>query len=174
MNWKDVTPIVGRVAPILGTLIGGPAGAALGALVSSALGVSNTPDAVHEALKVNPDAAIKLAQIEKEREVELRQLLVSTENNRMASETAAVLAVNQTMQAETRSEHWPSYSWRPFIGFVFGAMMLGIYFVLPLAHVPVPTVPTEAWLAMGSVLGVASFFRGKAQADPANPALNRG
>jgi hypothetical protein len=78
------------------------------------------------------------------------------------------------MQAEAAAEHWPTYSWRPFCGFVFGAMFLGVYFVLPLAKLPVPVVPTEAWAAMGAVLGVASWFRGKMQADPTIPTVNRG
>ena len=38
MEWKDVANVVGKAAPILGTLLGGPAGAAVGALVASALG----------------------------------------------------------------------------------------------------------------------------------------
>ena len=28
------------------------------------------------------------------------------------------MAVNQTMQAESKSEHWPQYTWRPFWGFI--------------------------------------------------------
>ena len=53
-------------------------------------------------------------------------------------------------------------------------MFLGTYFILPLLKMPVPVVPVEAWAAMGSVLGIASWFRGKAQADPANPAMTIG
>ena len=87
---------------------------------------------------------------------------------------AAIQAVNSTMQAEAAAEHWPTYSWRPYCGFVFGTMFLGVYFVLPLCKIAVPVVPTEAWLAMGAVLGVASWYRGKMQADPAVPTVNRG
>lgn len=174
MNWKDIAGAVGGAAPILGTLIGGPAGAAIGGLVSSALGVANTPDAVQTALATSPDAAVKLAQIEKERATELQSLLVQAEGNRLASDTAAIVAINVTMQTEDKADHWPSYSWRPFCGFVFGVMFGGVYFVLPLCRFPVPAVPFEAWAAMGGVLGVASFFRGKMQADPSVKTDNRG
>lgn len=174
MEWKDVAKAVGAAAPILGTLLGGPAGAAIGAIVASGLGVGNTPDEVSQALQINPDAAIKLKQIEFERQIELQKLVVQAESSRLAAETTAVQAINATMQAEGKSDHWPTYSWRPFVGFVFGVMILGVYFVLPLAKVPVPTVPTEAWLAMGTVLGMASWFRGKAQADPNVPTDGRG
>ena len=43
-------------------------------------------------------------------------------------------------------------------------LVLGIvYFVLPLVHIPAPSIPTEVWLMFGGILGVASWFRGKAQ-----------
>ncbi|PMY13752.1 hypothetical protein C1X42_32665, partial [Pseudomonas sp. FW305-BF8] len=71
--------------------------------------------------------------------------------------------VNDTMQAETKGEHWPTYTWRPFNGFVVGIMAFGCYFVLPLCKLPVPSIPTEVWLMFGGILGVASWFRGKAQ-----------
>ena len=174
MEWKDIAKMVGGAAPILGTLIGGPAGAAIGAMVASGLGVGNTPDEVSQALTINPDAAVKLKQIEATRQTELQTLLVKSEENRLAADTAAIQAVNATMQVEAKADNWPTYSWRPFCGFVFGIMFLGVYFVLPLAHLPVPVVPTEAWLAIGGVLGVASYFRGKAQADPGIATDSRG
>lgn len=174
MEWKDIAKTVGVAAPILGTLLGGPAGAAIGAIVASSIGVGATPDEVGQALAVNSDAAVKLKQIEVTRQTELQGLVVQAEQNRLAADTAAIAAVNATMQAETISEHWPTYSWRPFVGFVFGVMFMGVYFVLPLFKLPVPAVPTEAWLAIGGVLGVASYFRGKAQADPGIPTDSRG
>lgn len=174
MDWKDLAGTVGKFAPMLGTLIGGPAGTAIGAMVAAGLGVGNNPTEVAQALQINPDAAVKLRQIQSENQIELQKLLVQSEANRLAADTSAILAVNATMQAEANADHWPTYSWRPFVGFVFGVMFLGVYFVLPLARLPVPAVPTEAWLAIGGVLGVASWFRGKAQADPAIPTDNRG
>ena len=67
---------------------------------------------------------------------------------------------------ETDADHWPSILWRPFIGFCFGVTFLGNYFILPFMKIPSATIPAEAWFAIGGILGVASFFRGKAQADP--------
>jgi hypothetical protein len=170
MNWKDIAGAVGSVAPMLGTLVAGPAGGAVGAMISSALGCGNTPDDVKAALTINPDAAVKLAQIEKDRQAELQQLTVQAEQNRLAADTASVVAVNATMIAETKAEHWASWLWRPFLGFVTGTMIFGCYFVLPLLHIPAPVIPESVWMLLASILGVASFFRGKAQADPANPA----
>lgn len=64
MNWKDIADTVGKLAPMLGTALGGPAGAAVGTMISVALGTENTPDAVAEAVKNDPAAAVKLAEIQ--------------------------------------------------------------------------------------------------------------
>lgn len=72
MNWSDIKNAVGNIAPLVGTAIGGPAGATIGSMVSRALGVDNTPDAVAEALKTDPQAAIKLRQFELDNEKDIR------------------------------------------------------------------------------------------------------
>ncbi|WP_258292100.1 hypothetical protein, partial [Escherichia marmotae] len=64
MEWKDIAGIVGKAAPIVGGLIGGPAGAAVGGLVASALGTEATPDAISRALETDPQAAVKLKELE--------------------------------------------------------------------------------------------------------------
>ena len=176
-DWKSIASKVAAVAPNLGALLGGPVGAGVGIagkLISTALGCDNTPDAVEQALAINPDAAIKLREIEKDEKLGLAQLANSLQIAQVNADAQSIQSVNATMQAETKSDHWPSYCWRPFCGFVFGIMFIGVYFVLPLCRVPVPVVPFEAWVSMGSVLGVASYFRGKMQADPSIPTDNRG
>jgi len=60
MNWSDIGTMVGKAAPMVGTLLGGPAGAAVGALVASALNVPNDPNAVNAALSTNPEALVKV------------------------------------------------------------------------------------------------------------------
>ena len=191
MDWRDIASTVGKFAPMVGTALGGPAGAAVGAVVASALGTSATPDAVHAALATNPDAAVKLAQIEKDRQVELQQLVVQAEANRLANDTAAVQAVNATMQTEAKSEHWPSYSWRPFIGFCVGfntaaaaVVVLGVFGAIVTGQQQAAVAVAQLPMVLGSlaaingivmpILGIASYFRGKAQADPNVPTDNRG
>lgn len=179
MDWKEISRDIANFAPLLGGLLAGPAGAAAGSLVASALGTNNDPASVQLALKTNPDAAVKLRQIEAEQVTRLAELTVTAENNRLVADTAAITAVNATMQVEARSEHWPTYGWRPYCGFCFGTTWLGVYLVLPILRgympsIVQPAIPPEAWLAMGGILGVASWFRGKAQADPRVPTDNRG
>ncbi len=75
MDWKDIASLVGKSAPMLGTLIGGPAGAAVGGMIASALGTSATPEAVQEAL-ADPATQIKLREIEAKREADLQGLML--------------------------------------------------------------------------------------------------
>lgn len=73
MDWKDLAGTVGKVAPLLGTLLGGPGGAAIGGIVASALGTAAAPDEV-AAVLANPDSLVKLRQIEADRAVKLEEL----------------------------------------------------------------------------------------------------
>jgi hypothetical protein len=190
MEWKDIANTVGKAAPILGTLLGGPAGTAIGALVASALGTAATPDAVSQAMQTNPDAAVKLAQIEADQKIKLSELAADQAKAQIAASAQSITDINKTMQAETASEHWPTYSWRPFIGFCFGLLgmtagvtaaisYIGVMFfgVKPdvLGQLPALIGSEAAVMAtMAPVLGIASYFRGKMQADPNIPTNNIG
>lgn len=88
MNWSDIGKAVGSAAPMVGTLLGGPAGAAVGALVASALGTRNDPEAVNAALAMNPDALAKVQELQINAKVQLQQLAVTAENNRLQAEAA--------------------------------------------------------------------------------------
>jgi hypothetical protein len=98
MEWKDLKSIVGKAAPILGTLLGGPAGGAVGALVSSVLGVDNEPDEVHKALSADPSLLLKLREAEIQQQTQLQQMMVESETKRLSE-------VNETIRAELASVH---------------------------------------------------------------------
>lgn len=175
MEWRDIASVVGKAAPLLGTLLTGPVGSAVavGGMIASALGTGNNPEEVSAALG-NPDNLVKLRQIESDQKVRLQELATDQAKAELAARTAELQAVNATMQAEAVSNHWPTYTWRPFIGFITGAMVFGDYFVLPLVNITPPEIPTEVWLMLGAILGVASFYRGRMQANPHVPSDNRG
>ncbi len=164
MDWKSVGKTIANVAPILGTLLGGPIGGAAGTaikLISSSFGVEETPDAVYEAIKSDPEALAKVKIVELNNQVELQKLFVESQKLEVQKEVSALAEVNATMRAESKSEHWAQYSWRPFNGFMFGISMFGIYFVLPLAGKTIPDIPYFVWVAWASVLGVTTWHRGK-------------
>ncbi|MBK9497448.1 MAG: hypothetical protein IPO08_23580 [Xanthomonadales bacterium] len=190
MDWKDLASKISQSAPLLGSLIAGPAGGAVGAVIASAFGVNSAPADVAAAL-AHPDAAVKLREVEANRQIELQALVVRAESNRLAAETAAAESVNATIRAEAASEHWPSYSWRPFLGFCVGLNVIFSSALVLVVFVPVmfgvetaansiaqlPGV-LGALAAINAtvlpVLGIASWYRGKMQADPNIPTNNRG
>src|SRR3990172_1748754 len=70
-------------------------------------------------------------------------------------------AVNATMQAEAKSEHWMQWSWRPLVGYTFAAVIVNNYILMPYFPGLQPIViPSEVWNAMLMVLGVAAATRG--------------
>lgn len=68
--------ILGTLAPILGTAIGGPFGALAGAAIGQALGVSPNDDKAAEAalLNASPDTLLKVKQAEQDFAVRMREL----------------------------------------------------------------------------------------------------
>lgn len=138
-----------------------------------------TGDAALKALQANPDLVIKYRQAVLDQEVEFQRLAVQNAGD-----------INRTMQAEAAADHWPTYSWRPYIGFCFGTLGVtsgaialvaygGVIFgdTKPevLAYLPGLLGAEAAVMAtMAPILGVAAWFRGKMQADPGVKTDNRG
>lgn len=73
--------ILGTLAPMLGTAIGGPFGALAGAALSQALGVSPDDAKATEAalLGASPDTLLKVKQAEQDFTVKMRELGISEE-----------------------------------------------------------------------------------------------
>jgi hypothetical protein len=78
MNWSDIAGLIGKAAPYVGTALGGPGGGALGSMVAKVLGVEETPDAVADAIKNNPDALLTLKKFEFENEQQIRDMAFKT------------------------------------------------------------------------------------------------
>jgi len=102
MNWSDIAGTIGKAAPMLGTLVGGPAGAAVGAIIASALGTANDPDSVGAALTTNPEALVKLREIEADKSVKLQSLLVQAAATELQT-AAADRDSARKMQMQTAS-----------------------------------------------------------------------
>lgn len=71
--WDNIKELIGTSAPVIGTLLGGPAGGAVGGLISKVLGVDNTPEAIELALTNNPDALLKIKELETSKELAILQ-----------------------------------------------------------------------------------------------------
>lgn len=98
-----------------------------------------------------------------ETELKVQQALFQYDQAIRSTEANIIQSINQTMQAESRSEHWAQWLWRPVIGFVCGAILVNNYIFLPyLAPLGVVAVevPSEVWAVILTVLGVAAGTRG--------------
>src|SRR5690348_11262908 len=74
-----------------------------------------------------------------------------------------IVAVNETMQAEAKSDSWLQKSWRPLFGLGALLVIINNYALLPyFARVGLKPVeiPGDVWNVMLAVLGVAAMTRG--------------
>lgn len=100
MQWQDVGKAIGKTAPIIGTLLApitGGASVAVASLVSNLLGVDNTPTAVIDALKANPDKLLELQKYELDHKIELQKL-------QLADVTAHLQDVQSARQRQIEHE----------------------------------------------------------------------
>jgi hypothetical protein len=125
VTWDDVKSLIGKSAPVLGGILGGPGGAAVGALVSSALGTSNTPDAVAAALQSDPNALLKLKQLE----VNFAQSQINASAQNDAGQLQVDLAAEQSASTFQK--------WRDGLGWI-GVAGLGYAFLVQ---------PILSWIA---------------------------
>lgn len=179
MDWSDIGATIKKGAPLLANVLTGNIPGAIGTVagwIGDALGVEPTPDAIGQALKTDPQAAIKLAEIEAKRQTDLATLTTQVDVAEIDADKSQISEVNNTMRAEGASEHWPQWSWRPAIGFSFALGFLAcVLFVCALAWKAVMggkpdaigMIPTlvSAFAALfaipGAILGVAAHHRGK-------------
>lgn len=99
MSWSSIKEAVAKVAPIAGTLLGGPAGAAVGGLISSALGVEAKPEAVMTALG-EPGNLLKLKELESNERQHLLSMQLQTLQAEIAdTQNARATHVNSKMPA---------------------------------------------------------------------------
>lgn len=139
MGWDSIKETIGKYAPVAGSLIGGPAGGAVGALISSVLGVDNTPEAIEQAVKSDPQAALKLKQFDHEYRTKLAEISFLT------------LKVELQDKQNARKEH--KDHWMPAtITVLLSLMVIGIYASLILAEIP-PRMTDVVYLLVGQVVG---------------------
>lgn len=175
MSWSDVGKTVAGFAPLLGKLLPIPFAGVAGDLIASAFGVESKPDAVLAAIKADPEAGVKIAKIEADNRALLQQQVLTAETNRIES-------VNKTMREESKSEHWPQYSWRPFWGFASGLGFLAVTILVSLlawravmlgdgaALQMIPSFVTSMSTLFGIpmiILGVSAHHRGKQKREMA-------
>jgi len=109
----------------------------------------------------DPAQAVDALHGNPELEVKFREAVMNYQLEVMKEETTRIGLVNATMQAESKSEHWMQWSWRPFNGFLFGITLFGNYIVLPIMDKTSVDNIEVALMAWSTVLGVSAWHRGK-------------
>jgi len=128
MNWSDIGNIVGKAAPVVGTLLGGPAGGMVGAMVANVLNVPNDPEAVNSVLLGNPDALVKIQELQINAKVQLQQLAVTAAENELKYANAQYDAeAADRDSARKLAGQQPRDLIRPAITFI---MLLGALFIV--------------------------------------------
>jgi hypothetical protein len=126
MDWKSVGAMLGPMAPTLGGIIGGllpiPLGSAIGQeagqILAQALGVSNDPTAVANAITNDPNAATKIQAAEDEAAAKWAGLAAMAQAQYQANSTEAE-SINATMRQELAGgQKW--YAWRNLYGYSVG------------------------------------------------------
>ena len=158
--WDKVLELIGDAAPVVGTMLGGPAGTVVGGLVAKALGVDNTPEAIEEALKNNPEALVKIKEIEASRELAQleNQYKNKVEDNRAAEHEVdlvvqdkqnarAAAGVLGSVQTEIANKVYNQSSW--------GIPLLLAMNVLLIVFGPMLHLDTTAVVAIGNLIGIA-------------------
>lgn len=147
MDWKDIAGKVGAAAPVLGTLLGGPAGGAVGSLIAAALGTKSDPEEVDAALAADPAAAQKLRELQAARAARWDELVA--EQARLEISTAAA------DRASARDREVKSGDSRTPQMLAYG-VTLGFFGVLAyLLHAGKPEQGGDALLVMLGSLGTA-------------------
>lgn len=152
MNWRDVAETVAKAAPALGGALYGGAGYAVGSGIAKLLGVEDSPEAVQAALQQDPQAALKLRELEAE--IERARINADLDRQRM---------VNETMRVEAQQDGWFKSGWRPALGWVFTGSLGALSMAMAWTVINDPTVVSDGeftgmlvWLfvTMGAALGI--------------------
>jgi hypothetical protein len=161
IDWKPLAGALARAGlPTIGAALGGPAGGAIGAavggVVAEALGVPNTPEAVLEAARANPDAAAAA----------IRDHAAAVQEAAFKAQTDAMRIVNETYRAELASNHWLASHWRPISGLLLAMIWavhgLAIGYHLFLGNFEIVRALAELTLfyaPLGAVAGVTAWGR---------------
>ena len=163
MEWKDVLSKITNAAPIVGSLFGAP-GIAAGAIVkltANALGVAPTQEAIAAEIQQNPEALLKLKELDSVHKTELEKLYLEGERTRLADVSDA---------RKRQTEHEKQTGKSDINLYVLAWVMVVGFFVLMglLLKIPVPEdqngVIFMLFGAMSSAFGaVIQYFFGSSK-----------
>ena len=166
MDWKQVGNAAITVgAPLLGGALFGPAGAAVGSIIAGKFGMSPdaTPEQVLAAINGDPDAALKLRQIETTHVERLQEL----ENEKLRIETADVQSARNVHQ-----HHWMPSAITMVMCAMFGAIV-GALFIWAIPGENKDIVVYMAGQVSGILTSCVTYWVGSTRASANKDSLIR-
>ncbi len=157
MSWEDVGNFVKKGAPLLGSLIGGPAGGAVGSLVAGVFG-ENNPQELMEKLKADPEAITKLKELEMKHRERLEELSIEAARIQL-QETQAIFADTQSArQRETAIVQTTGK--RDVNLYILAWVVVGGFFLLTGLMMIIPELESKSSNAMVNIMfgGLVSGF----------------
>lgn len=141
---ETLVNLLKNVAPVLATAVVGPAGGAVVKVIAEKLGVENTPEAVTEAIAADPNAALKL------QEIDTRQFELEVQD-RGNARSMAMLAIQSEDPFVRRFTYY-------FIGFwsLFGMIIIPCMIFCKIPQDNVRFADTILGFLLGTV--IASMF----------------
>jgi len=123
MKWSSLGEKIAEFAPLLGSVVGGPAGGVIGSVIATAFGVEDNPKAIAQAVRNDPEAAVKLRKIELDNKAELERIKME--------EAKAVIADKQNARLSHQHSKMPAV-----LSGVLSLVIVGIIYLL--FYTPVP------------------------------------
>jgi hypothetical protein len=163
---EKLKKLVGTVAPILGSAVGGPLGGMAGKMVQDALGVDNDESAL-EILQT-PEGLIKLKDVESQFKVKMKELDVDIEEINHRDRDSAR---QRQVQAGDSTPQILAYVYT--IGFF---IVLGIQFYIVIEQIPIDMsavriLDTSMGILFAMMLASKDYFFGSSSGSKAKTDL---
>jgi len=164
MSMPDLIKAVSKFAPVLGTLLGGPIGGGVGALIASLFGGSkDDPADLVSRIQADPDAAVKLKKLEYEHLEEIQSIRADREKTE----------VDDRKDARSRELALAKIGIHDNMPHIIAFMIIGAVIGVVIAQL-IPGVNTANSALLGQISGLltreiiqicAYYFGGDSQGD---------
>lgn len=174
MDWKDIGAKIVTAAPLVGSLFG-PAGTGIGMgvkLLASLFGLSEaetTPEAINSLLSSDPQALIKIKQMELDNQIDIRKYILAMESLAMQDTAGARTREVEVVKATgTKDINLYILAWTVIAGF-FVLIYVLTFEELPDANVgPV----NQLYGVLGTGFGVVlAYFFGSSKSSSENRSM---
>lgn len=149
MDFANLGKTVAKFAPLLGAILPIPGGAVLGQLIANEFGGdASNPDDLAQRIIGDPNAQVKLAEIQANTKVQLQQLMMQNTQNELAAQTAQIES-DRLDRADARKNNATSFM-PEIVTFIIIVGFFGCFYML-LALNPTSADQQVLFMMLGTV-----------------------